>query len=33
MVVGFHFTFPSMGYVEKDGNRFRLIPMTWNPTL
>ena len=33
MVVGFHFTFPSQGYVEKDGNGYRLIPAAWNPIL
>jgi glyoxylase-like metal-dependent hydrolase (beta-lactamase superfamily II) len=32
-VVGFHFTFPSIGYVEKDGPRYRLIPVAWNPTI
>src|SRR5580704_7038534 len=31
-VVGFHFTFPSVGHVEKDGNKYRLIPSAWNPT-
>ena len=32
-VVGFHFTFPSIGHVEKDGARYRLIPSAWNPTI
>jgi len=32
-VVGFHFTFPSIGHVEKDGNKYRLIPSLWNPTI
>jgi len=32
-VVGFHFTFPSVGHVEKDGTGFRLIPTAWNPTI
>lgn len=32
-VVGFHFTFPSIGHVEKDGTRYRLIPSAWNPTI
>jgi glyoxylase-like metal-dependent hydrolase (beta-lactamase superfamily II) len=32
-VVGFHFTFPSIGHVEKDGNKYRLIPAAWNPTI
>jgi len=33
LISGFHFSFPSMGYVEKDGNNFRLIPVRWNPVL
>ena len=33
MVVGFHFAFPSVGYVERDGNAYRLIPATWQPVL
>jgi glyoxylase-like metal-dependent hydrolase (beta-lactamase superfamily II) len=32
-VVGFHFTFPSIGHVEKDGAKYRLIPSLWNPLL
>ena len=33
MVVGFHFQFPSMGYVEKAGAGYRLIPTGWNPVI
>jgi glyoxylase-like metal-dependent hydrolase (beta-lactamase superfamily II) len=33
LVVGFHFTFPSMGHVEKDGTKYRLIPIAWNPVI
>jgi glyoxylase-like metal-dependent hydrolase (beta-lactamase superfamily II) len=33
LVVGFHFSFPSLGYVEKDGAGYRLVPVRWNPTL
>jgi glyoxylase-like metal-dependent hydrolase (beta-lactamase superfamily II) len=33
LVVGFHFTFPSIGHVEKDGAKYRLIPSAWNPTI
>lgn len=33
MVIGFHFAFPSVGYVEKDGAGYRLIPAAWNPVL
>jgi glyoxylase-like metal-dependent hydrolase (beta-lactamase superfamily II) len=32
-VVGFHFAFPSIGHVEKDGTKYRLIPVAWNPVL
>ena len=32
-VVGFHFTFPSIGHVEKDGSKYRLVPVAWNPTI
>jgi glyoxylase-like metal-dependent hydrolase (beta-lactamase superfamily II) len=32
-VVGFHFTFPSVGHVEKEGNGYRLIPAAWNPLI
>ena len=32
-VVGFHFIFPSIGYVEKAGAGYRLIPAAWNPTI
>jgi glyoxylase-like metal-dependent hydrolase (beta-lactamase superfamily II) len=32
-VVGFHFTFPSIGHVEKDGAKYRLIPVAWNPVI
>lgn len=33
MVVGYHFPFPSIGYVEKDGSGYRLVPAPWNPVL
>jgi glyoxylase-like metal-dependent hydrolase (beta-lactamase superfamily II) len=34
LVGGFHFPFPALGYVEKDGaNNFRLVPTMWNSTL
>jgi glyoxylase-like metal-dependent hydrolase (beta-lactamase superfamily II) len=33
MVVGFHFTFPSIGHVEKDGTKYRLVPIAWNPLI
>src|SRR6202045_203668 len=33
MVVGFHFAFPSIGHVEKDGTKYRLGPIAWNPLI
>jgi glyoxylase-like metal-dependent hydrolase (beta-lactamase superfamily II) len=33
LVVGFHFTFPSLGHVEKDGAKYRLVPIAWNPVI
>jgi glyoxylase-like metal-dependent hydrolase (beta-lactamase superfamily II) len=32
-VVGFHFQFPSIGHVEKDGTGYRLVPSAWNPVI
>jgi glyoxylase-like metal-dependent hydrolase (beta-lactamase superfamily II) len=32
-VVGFHFPFPAVGHVEKDGDNYRLIPVAFNPVL
>jgi glyoxylase-like metal-dependent hydrolase (beta-lactamase superfamily II) len=32
-VQGFHFPFPAAGYVEKDGNNYRLVPIAWNPSI
>ena len=33
LIVGFHFQFPSMGYVETAGAGYRLIPIVWNPVI
>jgi hypothetical protein len=33
LVAGFHFSFPSLGYVEKDGPRYRLVPVAWQPVI
>jgi glyoxylase-like metal-dependent hydrolase (beta-lactamase superfamily II) len=30
-VVGYHFPYPCVGYVEKDGNAYRLVPVAWDP--
>lgn len=33
MIAGFHYPFPSIGNVEKDGTGYRLIPAGWNPSI
>jgi glyoxylase-like metal-dependent hydrolase (beta-lactamase superfamily II) len=33
LIAGFHFPFPCLGYVEKDGANFRLSPATWQTTI
>jgi len=33
MVQGFHFPFPSHGFVEKNGNGFREVMAAWNPSI
>ena len=32
-VTGYHFSFPAVGYAEKDGNGYRLVPVAWQPTI
>ena len=33
LVQGFHYPFPSHGFVEKTGTGYREIPVPWNPTI
>jgi glyoxylase-like metal-dependent hydrolase (beta-lactamase superfamily II) len=33
LVQGFHYPFPSLGHVEKDGNGYRVVPAAWNPVI
>jgi glyoxylase-like metal-dependent hydrolase (beta-lactamase superfamily II) len=33
MVQGYHIAFPSMVYVEKNGNGYRLVPVPWSSTI
>jgi glyoxylase-like metal-dependent hydrolase (beta-lactamase superfamily II) len=33
LIAGFHFAFPSLGRVEKDGSGYRLAPIAWNAVL
>jgi glyoxylase-like metal-dependent hydrolase (beta-lactamase superfamily II) len=33
MVQGFHFPFPGLGHIEKDGEGYRVVPAPWNPTI
>ena len=32
-VQGFHYPFPGLGNVDKDGNGYRVIPAPWNPVI
>jgi glyoxylase-like metal-dependent hydrolase (beta-lactamase superfamily II) len=32
-IAGYHFPFPGLGWVEKAGSGYRLIPAAWNPVL
>ena len=32
-VQGFHYPFPANGFVEKDGNGYRLVPAPWSPVI
>src|SRR5215471_16161166 len=33
LIAGFHYPFPSLGHVEKDGAGYRLVPIVWNPSI
>ena len=33
LISGYHYPFPAVGYAEKDGDRYRLIPVAWSPVL
>ena len=33
MVQGFHYPFPGLGHLEKDGSGYRVVPVQWSPTL
>ena len=33
MVQGFHYPFPGLGHVEKDGSGYRVVPAHWNPVI
>jgi glyoxylase-like metal-dependent hydrolase (beta-lactamase superfamily II) len=33
LIAGFHFAFPSLGRVEKDGAGYRLVPLAWSAVL
>jgi glyoxylase-like metal-dependent hydrolase (beta-lactamase superfamily II) len=32
-VTGFHFPFPAVGHIEKDGNGYRVVPVVWTPVI
>jgi glyoxylase-like metal-dependent hydrolase (beta-lactamase superfamily II) len=33
LIAGFHFSFPALGHVEKDGTGYRLVPVAWSSAL
>jgi len=33
LVSGYHFPFPGIGYIEKAGTGYRLVPAAWNPVI
>src|SRR5262245_5722024 len=33
LIQGFHYPFPALGHVEKDGSGYRLVPIFWTPKL
>jgi glyoxylase-like metal-dependent hydrolase (beta-lactamase superfamily II) len=33
LIQGYHYPFPAAGYIEKDGAGYRLVPISWNPTI
>jgi glyoxylase-like metal-dependent hydrolase (beta-lactamase superfamily II) len=33
MIQGYHWPFPALGYVEKDGTGYRMVPAPWSPTI
>jgi hypothetical protein len=32
-VQGFHYPFPGLANIEKDGSGYRVVPTPWNPTI
>jgi glyoxylase-like metal-dependent hydrolase (beta-lactamase superfamily II) len=33
MLQGFHYPFPGLGHIERDGGGYRVIPAPWNPVI
>jgi glyoxylase-like metal-dependent hydrolase (beta-lactamase superfamily II) len=33
LVQGYHYPFPASGHIAKDGDRYRYVPIDWNPVL
>jgi hypothetical protein len=33
LMQGFHYPFPALGHLEKDGNGYRVVPVHWTPDL
>jgi len=32
-VQGYHYPFPGVGNIEKDGSGYRVVPVAWNPSI
>lgn len=32
-ILGYHFPFPAVGFIEKSGDAYRWVPDTWNPVI
>jgi glyoxylase-like metal-dependent hydrolase (beta-lactamase superfamily II) len=32
-IQGFHYPFPALGHLEKDGSGYRVVPTSWNPVI
>ena len=30
LISGFHWSFPAVGHVEKEGNGYRMVPAAWS---
>lgn len=33
LLAGYHLPFPAIGYIEKDGSSYGVVPAAWSPVL